>query len=369
MELVELNGYSLTVLNVILIVVTWIIILIVKKKSDKLIERFIENYDWSFGKEKVLNKLLKQLLTIIGVLFTIGILGIGNEDFSLTSLLDYQLLGGEKEKGFSVTIGSLIFILITIFVTRFVLNLSRTFIYKSTKDKDWIDEGRRFTITRLTSYFIYLFVFIIILRSMNIDITLLLTASAGLFLGMGLGLRDFFTDVVSGLILLFDGSVKVGDIIEMENMVAKVKQINIRTSHVKTMEGKTIIVPNSKLTEYNVVNWTISEKLTRFTINVSVAYGTNTAIVKDLLYKAAIQHPKVNKHKEIQVVFQDFGENGLEFSLFFWASKTWEIVIIKSDIRFVIDKLFREHNIEIPYPQRDLHIISDKRNHNYKEEF
>lgn len=360
-ELINIKGYSLTLLNVILIVVTWIIILFLRSKSDKKIEAFLKKHNWSLGKEKTLHKLAKQLLFIIGDLLTIGILGIGNKDFSLSSILDYQLLGGGEENKFSVTIGSIIFIIILSFITKFVLNLTKTFIYKSTKDKEWIDEGRRFTITRLTSYFIYVIVAVMMLRSINVDITLLLTASMGLFLGVGLGLQEFFTDVISGLILLFDGSVKVGDIIEMENTVAKVQKINIRTSHVNTIDGKTIIVPNSKLTEFNVTNWTISEKVTRFNIEVTVAYGTDTTLVKDLLYKSALQHPKVSKNKEILIIFNDFGDNGLSFELYFWAAQTWDIMTIKSDIRFTIDAAFRENSIQIPYPQRDLHIITDNR--------
>lgn len=360
-ELINIKGYSLTLLNVILIVITWVIILFLRSRSDKKIEAFLKRHDWSLGKEKTLHKLAKQLLFIIGDLITIGILGIGNKDFSLSSILDYQLLGGNDENKFSLTIGSIIFIIILSFITKFILNLTKTFIYKSTKDKEWIDEGRRFTITRLTSYFIYVIVIVMMLRSVNIDITLLLTASMGLFLGLGLGLQELLTDVVSGLILLFDGSVKVGDIVEMDNTVAKVQKINIRTSHIKTIDGKTIIVPNSKLTEFNVTNWTISEKVTRFNIEVSVAYGTDTALVKDLLYQAALQHPQVSKNKEILIIFNDFGDNGLSFELYFWAAQTWDIMTIKSDIRFKIDATFREHNIRIPYPQRDLHIVSDER--------
>lgn len=360
-ELINIKGYSLTLLNVILIIITWVIILFLRSKSDKKIEAFLKRHDWSLGKEKTLHKLAKQLLFLIGDLITIGVLGIGNKDFSLSSILDYQLLGGNEENKFSLTIGSIIFIIILSFITKFALNLTKTFIYKSTKDKEWIDEGRRFTITRLTSYFVYVIVVIMMLRSVNIDITLLLTASMGLFLGLGLGLQEFLTDVVSGLILLFDGSVKVGDIVEMDDTVARVQQINIRTSHIKTIDGKTIIVPNSKLTEFNVTNWTISEKVTRFNIHINVAYGSDTALVKDLLYNAALKHPQVSKNKDIQIIFNDFGDNGLSFELYFWAAQTWEIMTIKSDIRFTIDAVFRDNNIQIPYPQRDLHIISDNR--------
>lgn len=359
-ELINIKGYSITLLNIVLIIITWGFILFLKSKSVTKIDDFLKKHNWSFGKEKTLHKLTKQLLYIIGVLLTIAILGIGNKDFSLSSILDYQLLGGGKDSKFSITIGSLIFIIILLFISKFILNIIKTLIYKSTKDKDWIDEGRRFTINRLTSYFVYIIVFSMILRSVNIDITLLLTASMGLFLGVGLGLQKFLADIVSGLTLLFDGSVKVGDVVEIENTFAKVQKINIRTSHIKTIDGKMIIVPNSKLTEFNVTNWSISEKYTRFSIEVMVEYGTDTSIIKDILYKSALQHPRVSKNKEIQIILNDFGERGLSFILFFWVSKTWEIVTIKSDIRFSIDSMFRDSNIDIPYPKRDLHIVSNK---------
>lgn len=358
-ELINIKGYSITLLNVILIVLTWVLILFLRAKSDKKIEAYLKKHNWSLGKEKTVHKLINQLLIILGVFMSFEIIGISNQDFSLTAILDYKLFGSNNAEKFSLTIGSIIFIIVLSFITKLVLNITKTFIYKSTKDKDWIDEGRRFTIIRLTSYLIYVIAFVMILRSLNVDITLLITASAGLFLGLGLGLQAFFTDVVSGLLLLFDGSVKVGDIVEMDDTFAKVQQINIRTSHIITIDGKTIIVPNSKLTELNVINWTISQKATRFKVSVTVPFSSDINVVKDLLYKAALQHPDVSKSKKIQVMLNEFSENGFYFELYFWVTKTWDIIIIKSDIRFNIQMAFRENNIKIPYQQRDIHVFSD----------
>jgi len=179
--------------------------------------------------------------------------------------------------------------------------------------------------------------------------------------GVCLVFQDVFRDVVSGFILLFDGSVRVKDIVEIGDMVARVEKINIRTSYVKTMDGKIIVVPNSKLTEENVINWTISDKITRFHVSVGVAYGSDTEKVKNILYQVALNHPLVDKRRKIVVMFQDFGDSALQFDLYFWAARSWEIMEIKSDIRFAIDKAFRENDIQIPFPQRDLHIKSDFR--------
>lgn len=183
-----------------------------------------------------------------------------------------------------------------------------------------------------------------------------------MFVGLGLGLKEFFTDLVSGFILLNDGSIKVGDIIELDGSIARVEKISIRTSHVKTTDGKTIIVPNSKFTEENLTNWSISAKVTRFHIDVGVAYGSDTELVKELLYNVALEHASVDKNQNIIVMFDDFGDSALKFQLYFWAQRTWDIKVVMSDLRFEIDKSFRLHNISIPFPQRDLHIKSNATN-------
>ena len=150
--------------------------------------------------------------------------------------------------------------------------------------------------------------------------------------------------------------------------ICKVDHIYIRTSQLKTLDGKTIIVPNSNLTKDNVINWSISDKVTRFYISVGVAYGSDTQKVKEILYQCALKHPMVEKRRNIAVILEDFGNYSLNFKVFFWAKKTWEILNIKSDIRFAIDQAFRKNNIKIPYPQRDLHIVSDMSKDNFKKD-
>jgi small-conductance mechanosensitive channel len=180
--------------------------------------------------------------------------------------------------------------------------------------------------------------------------------------GIGFGLQSILADVFSGVILLFDGSIKVGDVVEMPNQeICKVNHIFIRTSQLKTLDGKTIIVPNGYLTRESVTNWTISDKVTRFNISVGVGYGSDTQLVKEILYQCALKHPLVEKRRNITIELEDFGEHALRFKVYFWAQQTWQIINIKSDIRLAIDQAFRNNEIKIPYPQRDLHIVSDLR--------
>ena len=312
------------------------------------------------GKEYSYQKLLNQLLIVTGLVLVYAAIGYDNPKFSLSTALGYELLSSNSSGGgVQLSIGQIVGVVVLFFVTKVIVNLIRLILFKAFKDKEWIDDARKYTIVQLSRYVIYTICIIIALKIIFGDISNILFGASALFVGLGLGLQEFFTDLVSGFILLNDGSIKVGDIVELNGNIARVEKISIRVSHVKTTEGKIIIVPNSKFTEEYLTNWSISEKVTRFHIDVSVAYGSDTEAVKDLLYKVALEHPSVDKKNNIVVMFDDFGDSGLKFQLYFWAKRTWDILIIKSDIRFAIDKAFRENNIRIPFPQRDLHIVSD----------
>lgn len=358
------DGYTLRLTNVILFALVVFGYYYGKKLIKKQLKDLISEKGITIkGKEFSVNRLFNQVLIALFLFLAYGAIGYGNEDFSLTKVLNIELLSLRNKAGqltFNLTIGHILGVLAIIFVSRIMINIIRVVLHKFLKDKLWIDEGREYTIIQMSRYVIYVLSLILILKVLFGDISSVLMAGSALFIGIGLGLQEFFTDVVSGFILLNDGSIKVGDIVELEGQIARIEKINIRTSHVRTTEGKTIIVPNSKFTEEYLTNWSVSDKITRFHIDVAVAYGTDTSVVKDLLYRVALAHPRVEKEREILIIFNNFGDNGLEFQLYFWAKRSWDILIIKSDLRFEIDRLFRENNIKIPYPQRDLHIISDQ---------
>lgn len=355
------DSYTLRLINLILLLVVVVSYYYGKKFiGKKWQDIFSEKGITIKGKEFSLKKLVNQVLIVIGALLAYGAMSYGNNDFQLSNVLSIELfsfnMGGNNRE---FRIGQIVAVFALIFITKVLMNVLRVILHRSLKDKQWIDEARRYTIVQMSKYVLYTICIIMILRVLFGDISHLFWGASALFVGLGLGLQEFFTDVVSGFILLNDGSIKVGDIVELEGHIARIERINIRTSHVKTTEGKIIIVPNSKFTEEYLTNWTVSDKITRFHVDVSVAYGTDTAKVKDLLYRVALNHPMVEKEREILIMFNHFGDNGLEFQLYFWAKRSWDILTIKSDIRFAIDQTFRENDIRIPYPQRDLHIVSD----------
>jgi small-conductance mechanosensitive channel len=194
---------------------------------------------------------------------------------------------------------------------------------------------------------------------------ILLTSSVGLLVGLGLGLQDVFKDMIAGMVLLFEGNLRVGDIVEFsgktkngstqDGIVAKIVKINVRTTQIQTREGNVLIIPNTHLTQDRIENWSHGSELTRFTIQVTVAFGADLELIKRLLKQAALAHPKVKKTNPVMVRLADFGDSGIDLELIFWADQSWDINNYKSDIRYEIDRLFRAYQIEIPYPQRVMH--------------
>ena len=349
--------------------ITLLFWLIANRWINKRLISFLKKRDLLvIGREKNIIKLAKQILLILCCILLVFFETLLSDAFSINTIKNFELIPsswfGSGEDGstsnFKLTIGSLFYLIFIVIISRILITIIRIILQRIAKTKSWIDEGGRYTIVQLSKYFIYTIAFVIAIQGLGINITFLIAGSAALFVGIGFGLQSILGDVFSGVILLFDGSIKVGDVVEMPSEeICKVEHIFIRTSQLKTLDGKIIIVPNSNLTKDNVINWSISEKVTRFHVSVGVAYGSDTQKVKDILYQCALKHPHVEKRRNIAVILEDFGDYSLQFKVFFWARKTWEILNIKSDIRFAIDQAFRQNNIKIPYPQRDLHIVSD----------
>jgi small-conductance mechanosensitive channel len=277
----------------------------------------------------------------------------------LKSILEFKIV---EVSNYSLTLYHLLlFIFIVVFV-RVLVKAMELFVKRKVSGKQWIDEGKQFAIIQIAKYLMYAAGIVIGLKSIGLDITVLIFGSTALFVGLGFGLQEAFRDLVSGIILLFEGNVQVGDVIEMDNgIVGVVKVINLRTSKVRTRDGIMMVVPNSELINRRVVNWSNSNKLTRFYVKVGVAYGTDVEKVRDVLLAVAKNEETINTRIPAFVRFADFGDSSLHFELHFWSDQVWRIENAKSNLRFEINKAFKENNIQIPFPQRDLHIISDKR--------
>ncbi|MCR9153238.1 MAG: mechanosensitive ion channel family protein [Croceimicrobium sp.] len=217
-----------------------------------------------------------------------------------------------------------------------------------------LDAGKSYAIFSVSSYFIFIVAIMTVIDSLGFNVTVLLASSTAVLLGLGLGIQDLFKDMVAGFIILFERTVTAGDIVEIAGTVGEVKDVGIRTTSLLTREGIVLIVPNSKLTNDNVINWSQNNRVTRFGVDVGVAYGSDTQKVEKLLLEAAAENQDVIAKPEPIVFFKDFGESSLDFTLFFFSRNLFRIERTKSDLRFAIDKKFRENNVAIPFPQRDI---------------
>lgn len=272
-------------------------------------------------------------------------------------ILEYKIIDLDN---FDLTVYHLAVLVMVVVVTRVLLWVIKKIIYRFQFKND-LDPGRRAAFYQIVKYVVIVMAIAVGLETIGFKITILLAGSAALLVGVGLGMQDFFRDTFSGIILLIEGTIKVGDIIEVDGLICKVDHIGIRASQITTRDDVAMIIPNYKFINENVVNWTHNNDNTRFHLNVGVAYGSDTDKVKKILEECADRHSEVSKSPKPRVRFEDFGDSSLNFTLLFFSRSIFRIENVKSDLRFMIDKEFRKNNVEIPFPQRDLHIRTDFR--------
>jgi len=253
----------------------------------------------------------------------------------------------------SFSVLSLLIILFVFLFTRFFLKLSRRIVLARMDNETQYKFKSIFT---FFNYFIYIIVILITFDNIGVNVTAIFAASAALLVGVGLALQTFIQDIISGIFILADKAVHVGDIIEVEGQIGKVQNITLRTTRAVTIDNKVLIIPNHKFLTSILYNWTENGILTRESVFVGVAYSSDIDLVKQLLIDCATQHPKVLKHPAPSVLFKEFGENALQFQLFFSLNESFLAESIKSDVRFEINSKFKAHKIEIPFPQRTLWV-------------
>ena len=257
-------------------------------------------------------------------------------------------------KDISISIFDVVVVITVIFLTTLILRVVLKIITRNLPDDD---KGKFSVVFGYFRWLIYLVILLITLHTVGINVTAVFAASAALLIGIGLALQTLFQDIISGVFILIDQSVHVGDIIEIDGKVGRVEEIKLRTTRAVTIDNKVLVIPNHLYLENSLYNWTQNGMLTRESVSVGVAYGSDVQLVRKLLLQAASTHPDVISSPEPSVVFTDFGESSLDFKLIFTIGDSFKAQFPKSDIRFEIDKLFRENNVSIPFPQRDIHII------------
>jgi small-conductance mechanosensitive channel len=264
---------------------------------------------------------------------------------------DFDIIGG-----ITIHLDKVLFAGLILFGTWAILKVLRRAITRPTFIIDKIGKKRRITIFLITKYLGWFVSVFVSLHIMGINLTALMLGSTAVLVGLGLGLQNIFKDLVSGLFLLFEGSIKIGDVIEADGVVGKVMEINLRSSVVMTRDDVIIIIPNSKFIAETVVNWSHDSEKVRFTIDVNLAYGSDVEKVISCLNETMLLNKMISASPKPFVRLANFGESALEFEMMFWSKNTFRIETIKSDVRRNVYQKLRENGLAIPFPQRDIHI-------------
>ncbi|WP_299062357.1 mechanosensitive ion channel domain-containing protein [uncultured Polaribacter sp.] len=270
------------------------------------------------------------------------------------NVLDYTFT---ISKEISITVKGLILITLALVLASILLKYIRRFL---TRKLPVNDKQKFVTVFTYLRGFVFLIIFLIGMHFSGVNVTAVFAASAALLIGVGLALQTLFQDIISGIFILVDQSVHVGDIIELEGKVGRVLEIRLRTTRAVTIDNKVLVIPNHLYLTNILFNWTENGTETREFVDVGVAYGSDVELIREILLQIAKAQPKVLEHPEPKVLFTDFADSSLNFRISFSLNDSFDVRFTQSNIRFEIDKAFRENNVTIPFPQRDVHVYAQK---------
>ncbi|MBL1281464.1 MAG: mechanosensitive ion channel [Fluviicola sp.] len=272
----------------------------------------------------------------------------------INAFLEFEIFHFKEH---SLTVFEVVAVLLIFICTKIVLRLIEKAVHRKSKINK-LDEGSSYALFQLIKYILWVVAVVFMLEAVNIEAGLILAGSAALLVGIGLGLQQTFNDILSGVILLYEKSVKVGDILDVDGEVVIIQEIGLRASKGLSRRDISIMLPNSLITTSKVVNWSHQARKTRFSLDVGVAYGSDVDLVISILEESAKEHPDVLKGGLVEGRLLDFGNSSLDFRILFCSENIFLIEKVKSDIRRTISRKFNENKITIPFPQVDLHLKS-----------
>ncbi|MBI9089014.1 MAG: mechanosensitive ion channel [Desulfobacterium sp.] len=244
---------------------------------------------------------------------------------------------------------------LTVAATHVVTRLGKRLLLSKILVDSGFESSAQNSISMITVYTLWMFGILLALHVFGLGTTSLTVAFGALGIGLGFGLQNIFNNFVSGIILLFERPIQVGDDIEINGTWAQVRKINVRSTVVQTYDNASLIIPNSDFISAQVINWTLKDKRIRRKINVGVAYGSDIQLVRESLLGISGVHRQVLAHPCADVLFADFGDSALLFVLRFWTNVDL-MLKVETDLRFEIDRVFKEKGIVIAFPQLDLHL-------------
>ncbi|AHM58613.1 small-conductance mechanosensitive channel [Flammeovirgaceae bacterium 311] len=258
-----------------------------------------------------------------------------------------------------ISITFLLYLILSIILVMVVAKKAKQILINRILSKTRMDMGVTQSIGTIVRYVIIVLGLIIIFQSAGLDLGALSVLAGAVGVGIGFGLQNIFNNFVSGLIILFERPIKVGDRVQVDDISGDVVRIAARATTVITNDNISIIIPNSEFVSNRVINWSHNDRMVRFRIPVGVAYKEDPEKIRSLLLEVAAKNENVLKSPAADVLFTEFGDSSLNFELWVWTIKHINRpTVLKSQLYYAIFKKFKEHNIEIPFPQTDLHLKS-----------
>lgn len=272
----------------------------------------------------------------------------------VTALWELPLL---ERLSYAATLVVLLQAGVLVIVLWFAAHVTGGLIRAKFLDHTHLEEGRKYALQRISVYLIFVFGALIGIQALGVDVTSLTVFGGALGIGLGLGFQTIARNLASGLILLFDQTVKVGDRVELGDLQGDIVSIGTRATQVRTNDNAVIIVPNSEFTDMRVTNLTLYDRNVRIKVPLGVSYGSDPAKVRSILVEVGRSHPDVLDDPAPDVVFMGFGESSLDFELRVWTERlVTRPYIFASHLYFEVFAAFTREGIEIPFPQRDLHV-------------
>jgi len=257
----------------------------------------------------------------------------------------------------AITLGDILLIPVILFIGIFLTRiLARVITHRLTSKKT--DPNIIHLLQRVFYVIAMAVIVITTLDLINVPITAFAFLSGAIAIGFGFGAQNIINNFISGWILMWERPIRIGDFLEVEDAKGIVEEINTRSTRIRRVDGVHLLIPNSKLLENTVVNWTLIDSMVRTSVRVGVAYGSPAKTVAALILQATTEQLDVVQHPAPVVTFEDFGDNALMFEVNFWLNSNAEggLRVMRSNIRFRLEELFEANNIVVAYPQRDLHI-------------
>ncbi len=258
----------------------------------------------------------------------------------------------------TITFTSILVFVLVLVAFSILAKIVTRIILKKVLEKTSIEEGMQYTFTRITNYMMLVIGAIVAFQFIGVDLSGIVVILGFLSVGIGFGLQNLTSNFISGIMLLFERHVQIGDRVTVADTEGDVEEINIRSTTVRTLNNVSIIVPNSEFISGNVINWSHGDIKVRLDIDVGVSYASDLDVVLKSLHEVAAENKFVMKSPKSDVLLMSFGDSAWDMRLRIWIEDPKKYNEVRSDINCAIVRKFRANNIEIPFPQRDLHVRS-----------